>query len=51
MPKKNVWESMKAGFKKKAKSSRKDFAKMTKGHGKGSIDSMMGGRVKGRGKI
>lgn len=51
MPKKNIWDSMKSGFKKKARSSRKDFAKMTKGKGKGSIDSMMGGQLKAGKKV
>ena len=45
MAKKNVWDKMKSGFKKKAGKSRKDFAKHTR-VGKGSIDSKMGHQIK-----
>ena len=50
MPKKNVWDKMKSGFKQKARGARKDFSQHMK-IGKGSIDSRMGGKLKGNGKI
>ena len=50
MGKSDTWAQMKAGFSKKARAARKDLAKHTK-RGKGSIDSQMGGKLKGKGKI
>jgi hypothetical protein len=50
MVKKNFWETMKSGFKEKARKSRKDFGKHTK-IGKGSIDSAMAEKLKAKGKI
>jgi len=51
MAKKDTWATMKEGYSKKAKAARKDMAKHTKGKGKASIDSKMGGILKGKGKI
>ena len=50
MAEKDTWAQMKAGFSKKAKAARSDLAKHTR-IGKGSIDSQMGGKLKGNKKI